>query len=244
MKCSYLEAARRRTRAAPSKAWSQGTPCEQEQTTKMLAMLSTLSAPQQLSQNVTQQITLLLSSCHCIDDVVTRRMMAARCTLRSEDRNRLVAFMKQMLPPQGRRAQTPCVDSQMHTQKRRSQSLGGVHKTYAALQERCAQTPCVGSHMHTQKRRSQSLGGIHKSNSALQGRCAQTPCGGSHMHTQKRRSQSLGGIHKTNSALQGRCAQTPCGSSRMHTQRRRSQSPGGIHKTICCPTGTMCTDTV
>ena len=126
----------------------------------MLAMLSTLSAPQQLSQNVTQQITLLLSSCHCRDDVDTRRMMAARCTLRSEDRNRLVAFMKQMLPLQGRRAHTPCVDSQMHTQKRRSQSLGGVHKTNSALQGRCAQTPCGGSHMHTQRRRSQSPGGI------------------------------------------------------------------------------------
>ena len=31
---SYLEAARQRKRAAPSKAWSQGTPCEREQTTR------------------------------------------------------------------------------------------------------------------------------------------------------------------------------------------------------------------
>ena len=50
----------------------------------------------------------------------------------------------------------------MHTQKRRSQSLGGIHKSNSALQGRCAQTPCGDSHMHTQKRRSQSLGGIHK----------------------------------------------------------------------------------
>ena len=34
MKCSYLAAVRQRTLAAPSKAWSQGTPCEREQTTR------------------------------------------------------------------------------------------------------------------------------------------------------------------------------------------------------------------
>ena len=128
MKCSYLEAARRRTRAAPSKAWSQGTSCEKEQTTRNLSMLSTLSAPQQLSQNVTQQTTLLLSSRHCGDDVNTRRMMAARCASQKRRSQSLGGIHEATAAPQGRRAQTPCVDSQMHTQKRRSQSLGGVHK--------------------------------------------------------------------------------------------------------------------
>ena len=110
MKCSCLEAARRRTRAAPSKAWSRGTPCEQEQTTKMLAMLSTLSAPQQLSQNVTQQITLLLSSCHL----------------------------------QRRRQHTTHDGGQMHTQKRRTQSLGGIHEANAAPPgTTCTHTVCL-----------------------------------------------------------------------------------------------------
>ena len=138
--------------------------------------------------------------------------------------------MKQMLPLQGRRAQTPCVDSQMHTQKRRSQSLGGVHKTYSALHERCAQTPCVGSQMHTQRRRSQSHGGIPKHilptrDDVHRHRVVAATC------TLRGEDRNrLVAFTRPYAAQQGRCAQTPYGGSRTHTQRRRSQSHGAVPK--------------
>ena len=131
---------------------------------------------------------------------------------------------------QERCAQTPCGGSHMYTQKRRSQSLGGIHKSDSALQGRCAQTPCVGSQMHTQRRRSQSHGGIPKHilptrDDVHRHRVVAATC--TLIGEDRNR---LVAFTSTYAAQQGRCAQTPYGGSRTRTQRRRSQSHGAVPK--------------
>ena len=62
------------------------------------------------------------------NDVHRHRVEAATCILRSEDRNRLVAFTRPYAAQQGRCAQTPYGGSRTHTQRRRSQPHGAVPK--------------------------------------------------------------------------------------------------------------------
>ena len=62
------------------------------------------------------------------NDVHRHRVEAAICVLRSEDRNRLVAFTRPYAAQQGRCAQTPYGGSRTHTQRRRTQSHGAVPK--------------------------------------------------------------------------------------------------------------------
>ena len=96
------------------------------------------------------------------NDVHRHRVEAATCILRSEDRNRLVAFTKHILPSRDDVHRHRVVAATCTLIGGDRNRLVAFTSTYAAQQGRCAQTPYGGSRTHTQRRRSQSHGAVPK----------------------------------------------------------------------------------
>ena len=96
------------------------------------------------------------------DDVHRHRVEAATCTLRSEDRNRLVAFTNQILPSRDDVHRHRVLTARCTLRGEDRNRLVAFTRTYATQQGRCAQTPYGGSRTHTQRRRSQSHGAVPK----------------------------------------------------------------------------------
>ena len=130
------------------------------------------------------------------DDVHRHRVLTARCTRRSEDRNRLVAFTKHILPSRDDVHRHRVLAARCTRRGEDLNRMVAYPNKSCPPGTMCTDTVWWQPHAHSEAKIAIAWWHNTRTYAAHQGRCAQTPYGGSRTHTQRRRSQSHGAVPK------------------------------------------------
>ena len=124
------------------------------------------------------------------------RVLTARCTRRSEDRNRLVAFTKHILPSRDDVHRHRVLAARCTLRGEDLNRMVAYPNISCPPGTMCTDTVWWQPHAHSEAKIAIAWWHNTRTYAAHQGRCAQTPYGGSRTHTQRRRSQSHGAVPK------------------------------------------------